>query len=903
MADIRCPMCGRPNPDTDVECQHCGSRLKPLVVSGATTPAPPASQTALPGEAAAPPSPPGAVPPWLQRLRSQTGTAPLPRPAPQAPASPPQAEPQPASVPQPPQPQQPQPPAGRRGTGELFRSLRAAASHQPSLEEEVSPEPEVPLQHVEIPDWLKNLRGAPTPAPQVIAAPAPQPESSDGLSAPRGQASTTLQPEPSSASGDWMNSLRGPAAAPPQTQAAEPSSQAEIPDWLRAMKAQTGAPEPPLFTETPDWMQPAGSEPPAAAGEVPDWMQPSGVTPAAISAEEPDWLKPGGVTPTAPVGEPTPAIPGEMPDWLKPSGATPAPTPEQPEWMQPGGATPTAPTPELPDWMQPSTTAQATPSAEMPDWLKPSGGTADKEVSAGDEETPEWLASLAPSEPSTLPRMPAIVTEDAFDFLPPAPPEAPTGEAWPTASQLPDWLEAMRPTGVEGAPPSPAPAAQEIEIPIPAAEKIAAPTARPSAPPTREKTVEPAEAADLARAALPAWLEAMRPIAGGKPTSPAIEEYEETAGPLAGMRGVIPAEPVVALPSMKLTAATRPSVSETHAAKVQLLEAILKEETAPQAVGVADRARPIIALIERLTVFVILAVAVIAPFAGTGPTFTPPSTFPAETIAARDLVLSLPPDRPVLIAFEYDPGATGELDRQADALLTHLASRRLRIVTVSTRPLGASLAQNALERNLTGNANYAYRKSFANLGYLPGGALSLPVFAASPREVISADFADGGDLSVPLPRNYDLWQTEAISDVHRISDFSMIAVVANSPEAMRAWIEQVKPYAPQTPVIALVSASAEPLVQPYFIKNDPSTLQDETAAGPLQGIVSGVFGAMSYDQLYRSSAGLPTGLTGAASQRWDAQAFGLLAAAGLVAAGGLIFGLYGIFKYMRARST
>ena len=33
MADVRCPMCGKPNPEELEECQFCGARLKPVIAS------------------------------------------------------------------------------------------------------------------------------------------------------------------------------------------------------------------------------------------------------------------------------------------------------------------------------------------------------------------------------------------------------------------------------------------------------------------------------------------------------------------------------------------------------------------------------------------------------------------------------------------------------------------------------------------------------------------------------------------------------------------------------------------------------------------------------------------------------------------------------------------------------
>ncbi|MEP7357885.1 MAG: hypothetical protein ABI847_11630, partial [Anaerolineales bacterium] len=115
-----------------------------------------------------------------------------------------------------------------------------------------------------------------------------------------------------------------------------------------------------------------------------------------------------------------------------------------------------------------------------------------------------------------------------------------------------------------------------------------------------------------------------------------------------------------------------------------------------------------------------------------------------------------------------------------------------------------------------------------------------------------------------------LWAAPAIAGVQQLSDFGVLVLVSGSPEDTRAWIEQAKAFAPNVPTLALVSAGAEPMVRPYF----------EAAGSPLDGLIVGVGGAAQYER----QAGLP----GEAAGRWPAMGGGLLAAALLIALGGLI---------------
>jgi len=60
MANLRCPMCGKPNPAGSVTCQFCGARIVPMGSSAPGAKSPPA------------PSPEDDTEGWLRRLRGET---------------------------------------------------------------------------------------------------------------------------------------------------------------------------------------------------------------------------------------------------------------------------------------------------------------------------------------------------------------------------------------------------------------------------------------------------------------------------------------------------------------------------------------------------------------------------------------------------------------------------------------------------------------------------------------------------------------------------------------------------------------------------------------------------------------------------------------------------------------
>ena len=683
----------------------------------------------------------------------------------------------------------------------------------------------------ETPDWMASLRGAAAPETPLAPADTGTPDWMSGPGAPAAPGTPAASPF---------------AAAPPATPFAAPADSG-TPDWMAGLGAPTAAP---ADSSPPDWMAGLGAPaaPPAASPfaapadtGTPDWMAglaapaassaPAASPFAAPSADSnaPDWLSSLASAPAAPAEAPAPFPPSaseETPDWMKDLGSPGAPEGE-PDWLSGIGSTPSAavaaptapavspfaaPPPNLPDWMQapgeiPAAPAEATGT---PDWLTPAAGAA----AAG------LFGAEIPAAPS------------------PAPASAP-------APAMPGWLAAMRPKDSGAAP--------------------AGPTPRPAAP------AIPAAAGAVAPTALPSWLQAMRPVdvtpAAGAPEKDA---YEETVGILAGMRGVLRAEPVVTLPTKTVPRVHELEVTKETAAAAEIITTLFKEDA--EAAPASQRRFRLAIPFDRLLVVVVLAFVVGAvPVVAPG-LFPLPTTIAPETLAAFNLIETAPVDKPVLVAFDYDAGQMGELSPAAETLLAHLMRRGAPLVAVSTRPAGAPIADAELRR-LAAAAGYEYGANYLNLGYIPGGAVGLLQFAAAPQSLFTYDFS--GALAV--------WQLPLAQHITRLGDFGLIILVEASPDSARAWIEQTGRFADGVPVLAAVSAGAAPLVRPYSETNPPQ----------IHALVSGIIGAAQYEQ----QAGLP----GAASARWNAMNGGLLIPAGLIAAGSRAGGVLRLAARLRGR--
>ena len=87
-----------------------------------------------------------------------------------------------------------------------------------------------------------------------------------------------------------------------------------------------------------------------------------------------------------------------------------------------------------------------------------------------------------------------------------------------------------------------------------------------------EAAIAPDARPDLAPATLPTWLEAMRPVDTFRSVVELLPEDEqavESAGPLAGLRGVLMAEPVVALPRINGVGSTRLNVTQPQVTQAE----------------------------------------------------------------------------------------------------------------------------------------------------------------------------------------------------------------------------------------------------------------------------------------------------------------------------------------------
>jgi len=539
-----------------------------------------------------------------------------------------------------------------------------------------------------------------------------------------------------------------------------------------------------------------------------------------------------------------------------------------PDWLADEEGAPETPQPEseeMPDWLAESRTDEtSTPSKEegeqpdvLPDWISEEEGTTEASPPES-EEVPDWLA------------------ESISDQTPPQPAAEDQSEAAPgdiQAGEVPDWLLGYRdsPDTVQSEEeiaelPSEKgpdlPLAEDVEI-LPLQEEELAEDLGLEVEEEQQLDEERTDS-DLTPADLPAWLEAMRPIESETPRGRDVGvDIVEGAGPLAGLSGVLAAETNIPRSLKDSAYAPRLQVTTEQRAHVDLLEEMIAGEGKARPIPKQSVISPQNVL--RWAISLVLFIAILWP-AITAERQTPLPAISQETGDVSSLINDLPADARLLVAFDYQPGLSAEMDTIAAAVLDHIMLRGAYLTLVSTSPTGPFVAERFLSQTQSTH-DYTHGEEYINMGYIPGGAAGLLSLAASPQRTIpyTTDGVEAWEVS-----GHDA--LPPLQGVGSLADFSMVLALVDDPDVARAWIEQVQPYLAasdaETPLVMVVSAQSEPLIRPYY----------EAFPQQLQGFVAGMRGGASYARL--------TGRTSPPTRYWDAFSAGLSVAALLIIVGG-----------------
>ncbi len=359
-----------------------------------------------------------------------------------------------------------------------------------------------------------------------------------------------------------------------------------------------------------------------------------------------------------------------------------------------------------------------------------------------------------------------------------------------------------------------------------------------------------------------------RDVSRGDSSSPEISEDissgRENAGPLAGLRGVLPAEPGAARVRKPRTYSAKLKVSTSQRAHIDLLNSLLEDEGQPQ--PLPPRRSISQQHVLRWGIALVLLMAILWPIVITSHEMPFPD-YDEGSAEVNRLISQLPENARVLVGFDFEPGLAAELDTAAAPVFDHLLSEGALLTLISTSPSGPILAERFIQ-SIQSDQKLIYGLEYVNLGYIPGGAVGLLSFIENPQGTIPFTI-DG--LSA--------WETEdrnglpATAGIDQITDYSMVILLVDDPDTARTWIEQLGPTItnPQALMsfVLITSAQLEPVVRPYY----------ESSPQPVNGLVVGLRGGAAYARIIGSDD-FP-------GRSWDAFGMGTFVAALLILVGGL----------------
>lgn len=650
-----------------------------------------------------------------------------------------------------------------------------------------------PLPKEELPDWFNGEQTASTEAVQR------EPENvSDWLSSLQQDRSEEKPPEPE---GNWLDRLRSSEAEPENNTPKPPENQTAFPqngseeDWV-AKLSNWNSP----YSEAPE----STPEPPAPFEEKPvrglNKFLHSKSEPAMdenVAPEPFDWRN---------SPEPPPSVsaePVDATDWLS---------------KLPPAQIDAAYQSDLSDWSSPLTQSNASPdfsearANETPETSAGMGPAAapDPTFSPQGAGTPDWLAAFSSDLPvEEIPKTNETAPEPG-GILPFA------------GNDLSTWLGETE--GFEE---------NQTEAEIPTGDG--------------NENITPGQ--------LPGWLEAMRPVEAvflPHENSAAMdgETTIEKSGPLAGLVGALPGEDLVIKIRKPPTYSSKLLVNERQRLHASMIEEMLSDEATPQPTRPGRSHIP--QHIVRLVIALVLTLALLLPMLTGTRQMVLPSLFPPETVSFYNILQALPENAAVLLAVDYEPGLSGELQLAAAPVLDHLGEHKAQLVVMSTTPTGPVLAANLLQASKSGSS-----LRVTHLGYLAGGTVGMQELARYPQ--------------MALPYTTDgqpAWTRDPLNRINSLSKFAVVIVLTDNAETARAWFEQVKPALGSVPLLFVSSAQAAPLLQPYL------------DSGQCQGVVSGLAGGVMYSQFAKQA--------GPGSVYWDSYQYGIFVAILLILVGGLL---------------
>jgi hypothetical protein len=298
-------------------------------------------------------------------------------------------------------------------------------------------------------------------------------------------------------------------------------------------------------------------------------------------------------------------------------------------------------------------------------------------------------------------------------------------------------------------------------------------------------------------------------------------------------------------------------VNDEQLKHAEIFEQILAAETAPE-ILITEKTLGASPSLRWSIAALLFGVALVTLFMRTQ-FLSAPVGVPNELGFAVAAAQAIPENAPLLVAVDYEPSRTGEMEAAAAPLFDNLMLlKHPRLTFISTNESGAILAERLIAGPLA-ERNYQSGVTYLNLGYLAGGQVGIRAFAQNPP------------LAAPLDiSSQNAWDLPPLQDVRALNQFALVILVTDDAEAARSWVEQTQDARGIVPIIVVSSAQAAPMIQPYYESRQ------------VVGMVNGLYGGAIIERQYNN------GRPGLARSYWDAYSIGMFIAMIFTLGGGFV---------------
>ncbi|MCS7303534.1 MAG: hypothetical protein NZ602_00290 [Thermoguttaceae bacterium] len=228
--------------------------------------------------------------------------------------------------------------------------------------------------------------------------------------------------------------------------------------------------------------------------------------------------------------------------------------------------------------------------------------------------------------------------------------------------------------------------------------------------------------------------------------------------------------------------------------------------------------------LDRRWIFLLMLLAVGCPMLADWPLPEKPTGLVRQTF---EMIDRLPAGSKILLSWDWDPSAEGELGPMANAFVRHCCEKKHKMVFIALWPVGQQLIDDTIRQIIhTDYPQLVYGRDYVNLGFKPGNEGVIKVLLTDLRQLYTTDALGTNIEKIPVMRG-----------VNTVRDFDLVISVSGGYPGIKEWVQYASAaYPNQIRLIGGTTGVSAPLLYPY--------IPDQ-----LQGLLGAIKGAAEYEQL------------------------------------------------------